>query len=428
MPDSPTTTQPPPDVIDGPRGPPEGRPLPLRQPALAPGWSPTADGAITGCGYSGGGLMGSTTVAVGGLNHEFEAVALPLIQPRPRWATDGSGSPRPPAVAPGSRPPAGCAGARSSSGRPRWCGPPSASPSTPTGPPTFEVLGASRFPRHWFYDGDNRLAAKSGLTDFKDWYRKSFGKHTPWGDQDSPALVTAVETALERALSARMMIGPGDKPKFKKVGAGETLVQEGDERDRCLPGPRRGDPGRERTASGWPSTGPGAVLGERAGLEDGVRTSTLVAVTDVPGGGRAPRGAWTGPAPRAGPGPPPRRAAGLGGARPPARASGARYPPPDSAFARYGGNTSCVAIAHESGPTDGRRPHPGPRRRHRHPGPAGGLAGAPLRRQPPLTHLHWDHVEGLPFCTAIDRDDARCDLYLPAQADGTRRGRRASVG
>ena len=61
-------------------------------------------------------------------------------------------------------------------------------------PPSSRYWGASRFPRHWFYDGDGRLAAKSGLTDFKDWYRKSFGKHTPWGDQDSPALVTAVET------------------------------------------------------------------------------------------------------------------------------------------------------------------------------------------------------------------------------------------
>jgi ribonuclease BN (tRNA processing enzyme) len=36
-----------------------------------------------------------------------------------------------------------------------------------------------------------------------------------------------------------------------------------------------------------------------------------------------------------------------------------------------------------------------------------------------LTHLHWDHVEGLPFCTAVDRPDARTDVYLPAQADGT---------
>ena len=42
-----------------------------------------ADGTITGYGYTGGGLMGSTTVALGGLNKEFEAVALPVIQQPP---------------------------------------------------------------------------------------------------------------------------------------------------------------------------------------------------------------------------------------------------------------------------------------------------------------------------------------------------------
>ncbi len=63
------------------------------------------------------------------------------------------------------------------------------------------LSGASRFPRHWVYDDDGQLVAKSGLIDFNDWYRKSFGKHTPWGDQESEAFVTVVETALERSLS-----------------------------------------------------------------------------------------------------------------------------------------------------------------------------------------------------------------------------------
>ena len=46
------------------------------------------------------------------------------------------------------------------------------------------VPGASRFPRHWVYDSGGRLARKSGLTDYNEWFRKSFGKHTPWGDED----------------------------------------------------------------------------------------------------------------------------------------------------------------------------------------------------------------------------------------------------
>jgi phosphoribosyl 1,2-cyclic phosphodiesterase len=36
-----------------------------------------------------------------------------------------------------------------------------------------------------------------------------------------------------------------------------------------------------------------------------------------------------------------------------------------------------------------------------------------------LTHLHWDHVHGLPFCAATDRDDARTTLYIPDQGDGS---------
>ena len=47
------------------------------------------------------------------------------------------------------------------------------------------MLGASQFPRHWVYDADGALAAKVGLADFKEWWRTSFGKHTPWGDAES---------------------------------------------------------------------------------------------------------------------------------------------------------------------------------------------------------------------------------------------------
>jgi phosphoribosyl 1,2-cyclic phosphodiesterase len=37
-----------------------------------------------------------------------------------------------------------------------------------------------------------------------------------------------------------------------------------------------------------------------------------------------------------------------------------------------------------------------------------------------LTHLHWDHVQGLPFAPALDRDDSRVVLGQPAQGDPTR--------
>ncbi len=234
-------------------------------------------GRITGSGYRGGGLMGSTTVRVGGLSHEFEAVALPDIQ-------------APPLVTNGSARFTQTAGGRTGLPAPRrvrrrpfvqWQAPMVWSTLSLTihadRPAEFEVQGASRFPRHWVYDAEGRLSAKSGLTDFRDWYRKSFGRHTPWGDQDSPALVTAVESALERSLSARMMQAAA-KPKIRTVAAGATLVAEGDAGTDVfllLDGVIRVEKGGDRLAE----YGPGAVLGERAGIEAGPRTSTLVAVT-----------------------------------------------------------------------------------------------------------------------------------------------------
>ncbi len=141
----------------------------------------------------------------------------------------------------------------------------------------FGLTGASRFPRHWVYDGNGQLSHKSGLTDFRDWYRKSFDRHSPWGDADSPALVTAVETALERSLSAQLMQGAA-RPSIRRVKAGEVLVRQGEAGTSIylvLDGVIRVDRNGERLAE----YGPGALLGERAYLEGGLRTSTLLAVT-----------------------------------------------------------------------------------------------------------------------------------------------------
>jgi hypothetical protein len=139
------------------------------------------------------------------------------------------------------------------------------------------LIGASRFPRHWVYDGENALSHKSGLTDFKDWYRKSFGKHSPWGDEDSEALVAAVESALETSLSAQLMQG-GGKRHIDRYPEGTILFKEGEpgtEVMLILDGIVRVERGGERLAE----FGPGALLGERAHLEGGIRTSSNIAVT-----------------------------------------------------------------------------------------------------------------------------------------------------
>ncbi len=140
------------------------------------------------------------------------------------------------------------------------------------------LVGASPFPRHWIYDRTGRLAHKSGLLEMKDWARHAFGKKTPWGNEDSPAVVTEVETALERELS-RTIMRSGAKPKTRRVKEGRTLVEQGERGDELyvlLDGVLAVE------VDGRPVTevGPGVVLGERAILEGGRRTSTLRAVTD----------------------------------------------------------------------------------------------------------------------------------------------------
>jgi phosphoribosyl 1,2-cyclic phosphodiesterase len=90
-------------------------------------------------------------------------------------------------------------------------------------------------------------------------------------------------------------------------------------------------------------------------------------------------------------------------------------PAPGPEFVRVGGHTSCVALSAGSGddgaPTLLLDAGTGIRRV-----PAL-LGGGPFRGTILLTHLHWDHVQGLPFFPAGDRDDAEVTLLMPAQGD-----------
>ncbi|MGO9080321.1 MAG: MBL fold metallo-hydrolase [Streptosporangiaceae bacterium] len=90
-------------------------------------------------------------------------------------------------------------------------------------------------------------------------------------------------------------------------------------------------------------------------------------------------------------------------------------PAPGADFVRYGGHTSCVAVADDpdAPPTLILDAGTGARR------VTGLLTGRPFAGTILLTHLHWDHVHGLPFFAAADRDDATVSLLLPDQQDGT---------
>ncbi len=240
-------------------------------------WVDVEDGRIVAAGHDGGGLMGSTTVRLGGRGAAFAGVSFPDLRNQP--ATGGSSATFTQTT-----------GGHTAVPFPRRVKhPPFVKMEAPTvwttlsltlhadGHTDFELSGASGFPRHWIYDQDLRLTAKAGLADFKEWYRHAFGKHTPWGDQDSPALVTEVESALERELAGHIMQG-GTKPSVRKLKEGAVLTEQGSAGDEVyllLDGVLSVEVDGEPVAE----VGPGAILGERAALDDGVRTSTLRART-----------------------------------------------------------------------------------------------------------------------------------------------------
>ncbi len=89
-------------------------------------------------------------------------------------------------------------------------------------------------------------------------------------------------------------------------------------------------------------------------------------------------------------------------------------PSPGPEFAGHGGHTSCIALTPDgagAAPTLILDAGTGIRRvTHL-------LDGAPFSGAILLSHLHWDHTQGLPFFAAGDRDDAVVDLVMPEQGD-----------
>lgn len=235
------------------------------------------DGHITAHGQSGVGHIGATTLRLGGRVATFAAVPFPDRQQEAVVAGDSVRFVQ-------------TAGGRTGVPAPRRVRhPPFIQVSAPMawttlsltlhsdGSSSHELVGASPFPRHWLYDSQGQLVQKSGLVDFKEWYQSAFGAHTPWGDEDSPALVSAVESALERELSTHIMRG-GTKPRISTLAKGKTLIAEGEEGSEVFL-VLDGVVSVEVGGSELGQLGPGAVLGERALLEGGRRTATVRAVT-----------------------------------------------------------------------------------------------------------------------------------------------------
>jgi hypothetical protein len=241
-------------------------------------WVEVDDGAIVKAGYSGNALVGSTTIRIGGRAVAVPGISFPILRETP-VIEDGVARFRQ------------TAGGRTGAPLPRRIDrPPFVRIVAPTawttlsltidaaGATGHQLTGASPFPRHWVYDDAGELSAKSGVIDFSEWTRVHDHDRSPWHAVDRTALVAEVESVQERRLSAELM--SGGSPEFRRIDPGTDLVRQGDPGDDLF---LILDGILDVVVDGEPlaEIGPGAIVGERAGLETGLRTATLTAKTPV---------------------------------------------------------------------------------------------------------------------------------------------------
>ena len=249
----------------------------FREANLLRAWVEVDDGRVVDCGYSGDALVGSTTFRLGPKAVVVPGVAFETLRSEPERSDTAVRF----VQTVGGR--AGFPAPRRVSGKPLFRIQSATAWTTlaltikADGSSEHELVGASPFPRHWVYDDAGELVQKSGTIDFKTWYRESHGERTPWGDEDSPAVVAAAESELERALS-RQLMSSGAKLERKRLERGDKLVEQGEagtEVYLVLDGVLTVEIDGEAVAE----MGPGTIAGERAAVEGGARTATLRAAS-----------------------------------------------------------------------------------------------------------------------------------------------------
>ena len=87
---------------------------------------------------------------------------------------------------------------------------------------------------------------------------------------------------------------------------------------------------------------------------------------------------------------------------------------PGAEFLRYGGHTSCLAVSHDGAAQPSLILDAGTGIRTA----SALLGGQAFSGTILLSHLHWDHLQGLPFFAAGDHQDSHVSLLLPEQPDG----------
>ena len=272
--------EPPPDRVDGSADLEQLRDADrFREANLLHAWIQVEEGAIVDSGYFGGGLVGSTTFKFGPKSIVVPGVPFEVLRIKPEISDDRTSARFVQTV--GGR--AGFPAPRLVKGGPKFRVHSATAWTTlaltlhADGRVEHELIGASPFPRHWIYDTDGALSQKTGTVDFKAWYRESHGDNTPWGEADSPAVVAAAESALERELSSSLMSGDAELAR-RRLKEGEVLAEQGSQGDDLyllLDGVLAIEVDGEQVAE----MGPGTMLGERASLEGGYRTATMRAIT-----------------------------------------------------------------------------------------------------------------------------------------------------
>ena len=239
------------------------------------GWIDVENGRIVDAGYAGRAIVGATTGGVGRAKITFPGVGYPTLRSEP-------------VIERGVARFTQTVGARTGAPLPRRIDrPPYVRITGPTtwvtlaleigvdGSVAHEVVGASPFPRHWIYDAAGRVVQKSGVTDWDRWTREYDHDRSPWHGVEHDAVMAEAESAIERELSGALM---GNKPEISYLTPGDFLTQQGDPGDvvyLVLDGIFEVDVDGAIVAE----LGPGAIVGERAALESGRRTSTVRAAT-----------------------------------------------------------------------------------------------------------------------------------------------------
>jgi Cyclic nucleotide-binding domain len=242
-------------------------------------WAEFDGGQVVSYGQDGSNIMGATTVQLGPIDATFAAVSMPDLRPNPEigdgWISFTQ-----------------TVGGRTALPLPRKISkPPFLRMQSPLvwttlkltlhsdGRAVPEMIGASPFPRHWVYGADGVVALKAGVADWGTWLGQPSWTATPWGNEDSPVIVAAAETALERELSGLLMHG-AHKPKIRRFDTGAVVCRQGDAGETLF---LVLDGILDVTVDGnsLGVVGPGAVVGERAVLEGSPRTATLTGTTAV---------------------------------------------------------------------------------------------------------------------------------------------------